>query len=59
MRTGDEVLDYRQAAVRYAGCEAIVVPGGDHGFGTIGEHLDAVLDFCGIRGAIAGGPALG
>ena len=46
--TGDEVLDYRQAVAHYAGCQQIVVPGGDHGFSTFGQHLDIVLRFCGL-----------
>lgn len=45
--TGDEVLDYRQAVARYAGCTQVVVEGGDHGFGSFGDHVDAVLRFCG------------
>lgn len=44
--TGDEVLDYRQAVARYAGCEQIIVEGGDHGFSRFAEQLDAVLAFC-------------
>ncbi|HTP97070.1 MAG TPA: YqiA/YcfP family alpha/beta fold hydrolase [Burkholderiales bacterium] len=43
--TGDEVLDYRAAVAKYAGARRIVVPGGDHGFGTFGAYADAVLEF--------------
>lgn len=48
VRTGDEVLDYRQAVARYRGCRQMVLQGGDHGFGDFGDHLDAALEFCGI-----------
>lgn len=56
--TGDEVLDYRRATERYGGCEQIVVPGGDHGFGSFGDYLDPVLAFCGIAEPVAGRPVL-
>lgn len=47
-RTGDEVLDYRQAVERYRGCEQLVVEGGDHGFGDFEPYLDRALAFCGV-----------
>jgi hypothetical protein len=58
--TGDEVLDYRRAVERYRGCRQIVIEGGDHGLSDFANHLDAVLDFCGVaptrrRGAGDGG----
>lgn len=43
--TGDEVLDYRDGVARYAGCEQIIVPGGDHGFRGFADHLDRVVSF--------------
>jgi len=43
--TGDEVLDYRAGVERYAGCEQIVVPGGDHGFRGFSAYLDTVAAF--------------
>jgi predicted esterase YcpF (UPF0227 family) len=46
--TGDEVLDYRRALDRYRGCRTILVEGGDHGLSTFADHVDAVLDFCGV-----------
>ena len=49
-RTGDEVLDYRDALERYSGCEQIVIEGGDHGFGDFGGYADRALTFCGIVG---------
>ena len=48
--TGDEVLDYRAAVAKYAGCEQIVIDGGDHGFSGFADYLDPVLGFCGIEG---------
>ncbi len=46
--TGDEVLDYRQAVEKYAGCRQIVIQGGDHGFSGFADYLDVVLKFCGV-----------
>lgn len=48
-RTGDEVLDYRDAVEKYRGARQWVIPGGDHGFGDFGNWLNAVLAFCGIN----------
>jgi predicted esterase YcpF (UPF0227 family) len=47
-RTGDEVLDYRQAVEKYRGCEQLVIEGGDHGFGDFALYLDRALAFCGV-----------
>lgn len=48
VETGDEVLDYRHAVARYAGCQQIVIEGGDHGFSDFADYLDIVLKFCGV-----------
>jgi predicted esterase YcpF (UPF0227 family) len=48
--TGDEVLDYRSAVVRYRGCRQIVIEGGDHGLTAFADYLDIVLRFCGVAG---------
>lgn len=48
VQTGDEVLDYRQAVERYRGCQQRVIEGGDHGFSNFADHLNPVLEFCGI-----------
>jgi predicted esterase YcpF (UPF0227 family) len=46
--TGDEVLDYRQAVARYVGARQQVIEGGDHGLCDFSQHLDAVLEYCGL-----------
>ncbi len=43
--TGDEVLDYRDGVTHYAGCEQIIVNGGDHGFRGFADYLDTVVTF--------------
>ncbi len=45
VETGDEVLDYRKAVERYAGCEQIVVQGGDHSLQSFPKHLPRILEF--------------
>lgn len=48
VETGDEVLDYRQAVERYAGCEQVVVQGGDHSLQSFPAHLPHILRFAGV-----------
>lgn len=43
--TGDEVLDYRAAVQKYRGAKQLVIEGGDHGFSTFADHLDALFYF--------------
>jgi predicted esterase YcpF (UPF0227 family) len=45
VETGDEVLDYRQAVVRYRGARQRVIEGGDHGFGDFADYLDPLFAF--------------
>jgi uncharacterized protein len=47
VETGDEVLDYRQAVRRYAGCEQVVVEGGDHSLQSFPQHLARLVEFAG------------
>jgi predicted esterase YcpF (UPF0227 family) len=47
VETGDEVLDYREAVRRYAGCEQVVVKGGDHSLQSFPQHLPRILEFAG------------
>lgn len=42
---GDEVLDWRQAASRYAGCAQVILEGGDHSFTRFADFLPRILDF--------------
>lgn len=48
VETGDEVLDYRHAAARYAGAEQVVIEGGDHTLQSFPRHLDLILAFAGL-----------
>ena len=48
VETGDEVLDYRQALKRYAGCEQVVVQGGDHTLQSFPQHLPRILRFAAL-----------
>ncbi|MES2675025.1 MAG: YqiA/YcfP family alpha/beta fold hydrolase [Pseudomonadota bacterium] len=45
VQTGDEVLDYRQAVQKYAGCRQTVEEGGDHAFQGFEKYLDKALNF--------------
>jgi predicted esterase YcpF (UPF0227 family) len=47
--TGDEVLDYRQAVAKYAGCRQVLLEGGDHSFTRFGDYMDSILEFAGLR----------
>jgi predicted esterase YcpF (UPF0227 family) len=42
---GDEVLDWREMAARYAGATLTVLPGGDHAISDFERHIDGVCDF--------------
>ena len=46
LETGDEVLDYRLAVARYAGCHQTVFEGGDHSFTHFAELLPQLLEYC-------------
>ena len=48
VETGDEVLDYCHAVVRYAGCRQSVLEGGDHSFTRWDDYLDPILQFAGL-----------
>lgn len=45
---GDELLDYRQAAAKYAGARQTILPGGDHGFSRWHDYMDAVIDLASL-----------
>ncbi|MBX3607968.1 MAG: esterase [Piscinibacter sp.] len=42
---GDEVLDWREMAARYAGCRIKLLEGSDHGLSDFDEHLPDILHF--------------
>lgn len=49
LETGDEVLDWRQAARKYEGARMAVRDGGDHSLRSFPEHIERILAFAGIR----------
>ena len=48
VETGDEVLDYREAVSRYAGCRQMVFDGGDHSFTRFADCMPQLLEYCGL-----------
>lgn len=44
--TGDEVLDYRDMTMHYAGARQHVIDGSDHAIAEFGQYVDEVLAFC-------------
>jgi predicted esterase YcpF (UPF0227 family) len=54
---GDEVLDWREMASRYAGCRIKLLNGSDHALSDFDAHLPDVLAFLGLapKGAITSG----
>jgi hypothetical protein len=49
LETGDEVLDWRDAARKYEGARMSVRDGGDHSLRGFPEHLPRILAFAGMR----------
>ena len=47
-RSGDEVLDWREAVAFYAGAAQYVAGGGDHGWTDFDAEVPAVLRFAGV-----------
>jgi len=45
LETGDEVLDWREAALKYAGARTAVRDGGDHTLRSFPEHIPRILRF--------------
>lgn len=48
LETGDEVLDYRHAAIKYVGARQSIFEGGNHSFTRWNEFIDPVLEFAGF-----------
>lgn len=48
LETGDEVLDWREAARKYEGARTVIRDGGDHTLQSFPEHLARILRFAGI-----------
>jgi predicted esterase YcpF (UPF0227 family) len=46
---GDEVLDWREMAARYAGAHIELLEGGDHAISDFETHLPSVLAFLGLN----------
>jgi uncharacterized protein len=44
--TADEVVDYRSAVQRYAGCRQVVIRGSDHGLREFPDYVNGVIDHC-------------
>lgn len=48
LEQGDELLDWRQAAAKYAGARQTVLAGGDHSFTRWDDYLDGIVEFAGL-----------
>jgi predicted esterase YcpF (UPF0227 family) len=51
VRSGDEVLPWREAVRHYAGAWQYVLGGGDHGWAGFADEIPAVLRFAGVAPA--------
>jgi len=51
LETGDELLDWREAARKYEGARSIIRSGGDHTMKSFPEHLPCILAFAGMERA--------
>jgi len=47
VRSGDELLDWREAVAHYAGARQLVAAGGTHGWEDIDDELISILRFAG------------
>ena len=48
LETGDEMLDWREAARKYEGARTVIRDGGDHSMQSFPEHIGRILAFAGI-----------
>lgn len=53
--TGDDVIDWRTMAAKYAGSRQRIIDGSNHEISDFADYIDEVLSFCGIDPA-TGGP---
>ena len=51
VETGDETLDWREAARKYEGARMVIRQGGDHALQSYAEHLPRILAFAGLDAA--------
>lgn len=49
LQTGDETLDYREAAKKYRSCNPVIETGGSHGFDDFEKVVPEILQFAGIK----------
>lgn len=49
LQTGDEVLDYKEAADKFADANLIVEEGGNHGFENIEKYFEEIRDFLKVK----------
>ena len=49
LQTGDEILDYREAELKYKNSECIVEQGGDHAFTGLERYLAQIMQFSQIQ----------
>ena len=52
---GDEVLNWEEMSLRYAGCRIELLEGGDHAISDFDRHLPAVIAFLRLDGATTSG----
>ena len=48
LETGDEALDWREAALKFEGARMVIRQGGDHTLRSFPEHIPRILAFAGI-----------
>jgi predicted esterase YcpF (UPF0227 family) len=48
LETGDEILDWREAARKFEGARTVIRDGGDHTLQSFADHLPRILAFAGI-----------
>jgi len=48
---GDEVLDWREMTVRYAGSQQVVMEGSDHAISNFEQYLPQLLEFLNLQPA--------